>query len=298
MYYDISFNPKAIRKLNNKTKLSYKKVGPVLGIDKQHFLEKDNWYLIDGAMQYFKNRQDSRIIGELLSDEILRMHGFVPATYELANLNDNFGLLSPNIHKEGYRYESVATLHKLFPEFRYTYNHSRNITLKGIIDFIGDNVPNGEELKTQIIRKYVVDWFTNQLDDNIRNMVFEQNLEGEIHLAKIIDSESSFGATKQGINSEMSNIWVPAIPYEDVNFRTGPYKTNDGGDINILGLLIDYPEVVIPLLGEFTDTNYDRVINKYKKSNTSGIYIPEPGVDFIKSFVESRQEESHKISTL
>ena len=76
MYYDISFNPKAIRKLNNKTKLSYKKVGPVLGIDKQHFLEKDNWYLIDGAMQYFKNRQDSRIIGELLSDEILRMHGY------------------------------------------------------------------------------------------------------------------------------------------------------------------------------------------------------------------------------
>ena len=199
MYYDISFNPKAIRKLNNKTKLSYKKVGPVLGIDKQHFLEKDNWYLIDGAMQYFKNRQDSRIIGELLSDEILRMHGFVPATYELANLNDNFGLLSSNIHKEGYRYESVATLHKLFPEFRYTYNHSRNITLKGIIDFIGDNVPNGEELKTQIIRKYVVDWFTNQLDDNIRNMVFEQNPEGEIHLAKIIDSESSFGATKKGI---------------------------------------------------------------------------------------------------
>ena len=105
MYYDVSFNPKNIRKLNNKLKLNYEQVGLILGIDKEHFEEKDNWYLIDGAMQYFKKRNDSRIIGELLSDEVLRMHGFVPASYEITNLDDDFGLLSPNIHKEGYRYE-------------------------------------------------------------------------------------------------------------------------------------------------------------------------------------------------
>ena len=298
MYYDVTFCPRNIRKLNNKRKLSYEQVGKIIGIDKEHFEEKDNWYLVDGAIQYFKSRGDTRILGELLSDEVLRMHGFVPASYELSSMDDKIGLLSPNIHKEGYRYESIATLHKLFPEFRYTYRHNTDITLNKLLEFIISSVPNGKELAEEVIRKYTVDWFTHQLDDNIRNMVFEQNPKGNIHLAKIIDSESSFGVTKRGIKSELDPIWIPAIPYEDLKFRTGPYKTEDGFDVNILGMLIDYPETVIPLLNDFTDTNYDIAINKYKKDNPTGLHLPQQGIDFLKGLVDSKQEEASKMSRL
>ena len=291
-------NPENIRKLNNKRKLKYDQIGRIIGVDKEHFEEKDNWYLVDGAIQYFKSRGDTRILGELLSDEVLRMHGFIPASYELASMDDEIGLLSPNMHKEGYRYESIATLHKLIPEFRYTYRHNTDITLNNLLKFIIDSVPNGKELAEEVARKYTVDWLTHQLDDNIRNMVFEQNPEGNLHLAKIIDSESSFAITKKGINSEANPIWVPAIPYEDVEFRTGPYKTEDGLDVNILGVLVEYPEVVIPLLNEFTDTNYDRTIDKYKRNNSTGLYLPDQGIDFLKRFVDSKQQEASKMSRL
>ena len=295
-YCNIVFDPKNIKRISGQCKLTYNQVGSKLKIDKEHFDEKDNWYLIDGIMQYFKRRGDARILGELLSDEILRLHGLVPASYSLFNMNCNVGLLSPNVQKEGYRYESIATFHTLIPEFGYLYKHYEDISLSDILKFIGENVSNGQELQVELIRKYVVDWFTNQLDSNVRNIIFEQNQDGDIHLSDFIDNESAFGVTKKGVDTELGKIWVPSIPYEDKTFRTGPYKEG-GVDVNIFGLLIDYPEVVIPLLKEFTDTNYDKAIAKYKKNSGSGIYLPQEGIDYLKRYIESRQNESHKMRT-
>lgn len=295
MYSKVIFDPKNIRRISGGCKLTYEQVGKVLGIDREHFDEKDNWYLIEGMMQYFKQRGDSRILGELLSDEVLRMHGLVPASYSLVNMDGNVGLISPNVQKEGFRYESLATFHTLIPEFGYLYRSYGEITLNEVLKFIGENVPNGLELQTELVRKYVVDWFTNQMDSNVRNIVFEQGKDGDIHLSEFIDNESAFGVTKKGIDTNLDKIWIPAIPYDDNTFRTGPYK--DGGlDVNIFALMIDYPETVVPLLKEFTDTNYDRAIAKYKKNSGSGIYLPDTGIDYLKAYFESRQTEADKMS--
>lgn len=294
VYCDIIFNPKKIKKISGHCKLTYKQVRAQLNVDKEHFAEKDNWYLVDGIMQYFKQRGDARVLGELLSDEILRLHGFVPAKYRLVNMNGSNGLLSPNVQKKGYKYESIATFHKLMPDFVYLNKSYDDISLRDILKFIGENVPNGQELQVELIRKYVMDWFTNQLDSNVRNIIFEQDKNGNIHLSDFIDNESAFGVTKKGLDTTLDKIWVPAIPYEDKAFRTGPYKAG-GVDVNIFSLLLDYPEVVIPLLKKFSDTNYDKTIAKYKKSSASGIYLPQEGIDYLKHYIESRQKESDKI---
>ena len=299
MYYKISFNEKKIRNVTSRSKLQYEQIGSILGIDKEHFDEKDNWYYIDGLMQYFKQREDSRILGELLSCEILRMHGFIPATYEIISLDGKIGLISQNIHKEGFRYESVATLHKIFPGFlsKY-YSDSRKVTLKKIFEFIDNNVPNSIEIKYQIIRKYLIDWFTNQLDYNIRNMTFEIDNNNNLNLSRIIDSESSFCATKNGINTDLSKIWIPAIPAEDETFRIGPYKI-DEYDANIMWLVVEYNDIVMPLLKEFTDTNYDNIIRRYKESEHSdAITIEDKGLDFLKSYVEEKQQESENFKKI
>ena len=155
VYCNIILNPRNIKKISG-SKLTYNQVKAQLNVDKKHFAEKNNWYLIDNIMQYFKQRGDARILGELLSDEILRLHGFVPAKYSLVNMNGSVGLLSPNVQKKGYKYESIATFRKFMPDFGYLYKSNDDISLRDILKFIGENVPNGQELQVELIRKYVM----------------------------------------------------------------------------------------------------------------------------------------------
>ncbi len=299
MYYNVLLNYKKIRSLGRKSKLTYDNVGKLIRIDKEHFGEKDNWYYIDGLIQYFKKRNDSRIIGELLSDSILKMHGFVPAVYEIVNLNNSIGLLSPNVNRENFIYESVATMHKLFPNILNQIPiDSKSITIKKILNFMKDKAANYDELEGQIIRKYIIDWFTNQLDYNIRNMVFEKNSDGDVNLARIIDSESSFGATKKGLNDDISKIWIPAIPAEDEDFRTGPYKLGEY-DANLLWIILEYPEHAIPLLTEITDSNYTSIINQYKRTSfSSQIVLGDDAIDYLKRFVDKKQEEAENMKKI
>lgn len=300
MYYNVTFNYRNIRKIGSHCKLHYEQIGPILKLDREHFDEKDNWYRVDNLLQYFKQRNDSRIFGELLSDEILKLHGFQTAQYQVVSLDDNIGLLSPNIQKEGYRYESVATLKRLFPAFSDPfYSDSRKVTIKKIIDFLKQNNPDSEVLIEEIIRKYIIDWFTSQLDYNIRNMTFEISPEGIIRLAPIIDSESAFGATKKGINLQSENIWIPAIPANDPTFKTGPYK-EDNFDANILFLLFEYPEIVYGILTEFVNTNYNGLLNKYKQSNNtfSAMTLPDKAISHLDQYFYERQEESEEMRNI
>ena len=126
-------------------------------------------------------------------------------------------------------------------------------------------------------------------------MTFEIDDNNNLSLARIIDSESSFGATKKGINPELSKIWIPAIPAEDETFRTGPYKM-DGFDANLMYLVIEYPEIVFPMLKEFTDTNYDHIIKRYQETEYSGpVTLSDEGIDYLKKFIDDKQEESERI---
>jgi len=298
MYYDITFNRRKLKQISASQRVAYEQIGPVLGIDREHFEEKNNWYKIDGLLQYFKQREDSRVLGELLSDAVLKMHGFETASYSVSELNGVRGLLSPNVHKEGYRYESVATLHRIYPDFGNPYySDSRRVTLKRIFEFLNSVDSDNQEIKVQIIRKYVIDWFTHQLDDNIRNLTFEQASDGKLRLATIIDSESSFAATKKGINTDFNRIWVPAIPYEDSEFSSGP-STIDGLDLNIISLLVEYPEIVKTILEEIINNDYEPIIVEFQKKADNGVYVSSDAIDFLKRFVEAKQQEANKINRI
>ena len=299
MYNNFVINEKKVRSITSRPKLQYSVIGAAIGIDKKHFEEKNNWYNIDGKMQYFKKRQDARMIGELLSCDVYNIHNVKHASYEVVKMGEDFGLISPNIQKEGFRYESLATLDTIFPAFSNKfYTGSGQITLEKVFELFDYYVPNAEEIKDALIRKYVIDWFTSQLDFNIRNITFEIDSNKNLSLASVIDSESSFGATKNGINLDLPRIWIPAIPVNDPTFRTGPYD-EDGYDANIFSLLVDYPIVVTQILKEFVDSNYAKLIEIYSFNNCSKPLILDNAlIEYLKRYIEQRQNEANSFLKL
>ena len=58
---------------------------------------------------------------------------------------------------------------------------------------------------------------------------------------------------------------------------------------------MDYPEQVLPVLEQLTDENFDEIINQYKNTMNSKIYLSEEGLGFLRNFVYDKQTESDKI---
>lgn len=169
-------------------------------------------------------------------------------------------------------------------------------TIKKLFEVLETNqVPGYQVLINEIITTYVLDWFCHQLDRNPKNLLFERSEDGQLSLSPLIDNESSFGIIGNGkLDTSYSKLWIPSIPYADADFSSNPVDF-EGCDYNIVNLLMDYPEQVIPLLGQLTDENFDEIINQYRNTLNSKIYLSEDGISFLKNFIYDKQAESDKI---
>ena len=203
------------------------------------------------------------------------------------------GLLSPNVQSKEFTYYDVTTLHRLFPELPRKYGE---YNLKELLDsFRYNQVPGCEQLIKDIVTVYVLDWFTHQLDRNAKNLLFKRDAQESLSLSPLIDSESSFAINHEGNFDDGYNpVWVPAIPYDDLDFRNHPYQIEDL-DANIVALIMDYPEYVMPVLKQLTDTNFDALITEYQKTMHSKVYVEKEGIDFLKQFVYRKQEASQHL---
>ncbi len=295
MIYNLQIAKSNIRRISGATKLDKREVLREVQIEPEHLKEKNNWYRIGNTIEYFKRRNDCRIVGELLSKEVFRLFSKSTADYEpvLFGKSARLGLLSPNIQRPDYTYYDVSTLHKLFPEMARRYG---SYTLKNLLDTVKNRkIPECQTLIEDIITVYVLDWFTHQLDRNPKNLLFECSQDGTLSMASLIDSESSFSVNKDGnIDTDSSVLWTPAIPYEDPQFSLDEDSTADFDD-NIMCLLMEYPDIVIPVLKQLTDTNFDSIISQYRKSMASKVYLADGGVDYLRSFVNAKQEISYKM---
>lgn len=309
MTYQIGICAKNIKSIRNPIKLSYSQVKKIVAIDQQHFNQKNNWYLINNRTCYYKDRSDARLLGELLSSDIINLlgkeSGLATANYTPVFLGkkDKLGLASENIQSSDFAYYDLVTLSSLFPRLSKKYGQH---TLSGLLDVLKNDkvhVPNFDEIKNQIITIYVIDWFTHQLDRNPRNILFECNLDekgslSSMNLAKIIDSETSFAVSKSHlIDTSFSKIWVPAIPYNDVDFKKRPERI-EGLDYNIVNLLLDYPEETIAVLNRVLSTNFDQIVGRYSKRFDSEIYVCDDCISFLKAFTYEKLEEAEKIKSL
>ena len=297
MIFKLQISKENIRNIEGALKLKKKQVLKYVQIDPEHLKEKDNWYRIGNTVQYFKNRTDCRIIGELLSKAVMEHFGRVNAQYEIGFMGESrLGLLSPNIQQPGYQYYDVSTLHQLFPELPRRY---REYTLKSLLETLKNRqIEGADELIQDIITVYTLDWFTHQLDRNPKNLLFEQGENQRIHLSPLIDSESSFAVNREGhIDTEYPKIWIPAIPYEDPDFKHHHCSESEY-DENMFSLMAEYPDIVIPILKQLSDENFDSMIQEYRKSLNGKVYLEEEGVSFLKQFVYRKQEASYRMTRI
>lgn len=300
MIYKLNFHEERIKKITTAVKLTQRQASKVIQIDSDHLKEKNNWYLVANVLNYFKARKDCRLLGEFLSKDILKQFGRDTADYRLVRLVlgkvEKIGLLSPNIQNPDYSYYDVSNLYRLYPEMPRRYGQ---YTIRGLLETIKNNdVLGKEKLIQDIVTTYVLDWFCHQLDRNPKNLLFEKDENGTLQLATLIDNESSFAINTSGaIDSEHNPIWIPAIPYEELSFASSP-DTAWGCDYNIFGVLVDYPEIVVPILKRLTDTNFDQVITQYRDTLNSKMYLEDNGVSFLRNFVYKKQGESEKLLKL
>lgn len=300
MVYNLGINKESIKRIVNPVRLTKKQVMKAVQIEQDHLSEKNNWYVVANVLSYFKARKDCRLLGELLNREIFERFKRPTADYQLVRFAlgpkadiEKIGLLSPNIQRPDYEYYDVSNLHQLYPEMTRKYGH---YTIKKLLEVLETNqVPGYQALINEIITTYVLDWFCHQLDRNPKNLLFERSSDGRLSLSPLIDNESSFGINGNGkLDTTFSKLWIPSIPYAEKDFSSNPVDF-DGCDYNIVSLLMDYPVQVMPILQQLTDENFDTIINQYRNTLNSKIYLSEEGIDFLKSFVYNKQEESDKI---
>ena len=297
MKYSGILNKSNIKKLHGY-KVSRETVHGNVDIDEELLVEKDSWYLLqDQSLNFFKHRQDARLFGECLSQKVFEEVGFETVKYEIIYLDDILGLITPNfqdLHK--YNYYDLINISMLLSSFPRGYG---GFTYKDVLENISYlNLPNSNEVIQELIDRYVGEWVTHQIDGNPRNIIFSVDKETkEIKVGPSFDRESCFGIDNTGyFNSESLNIWVPSIPYEDLDFRKNPY-TIDGADANITALFIDYPDQTLKAFERVFSVDYDTLFKDYKSGRLS-FSLSDDTIGYLSRVIDNKYENKEKILSL
>ncbi len=298
MTYHIKLNSRKIKKYESLGKLSRETVHSIVDIDEALLVEKDSWYFIDSTAHFFKERSDARLAGECLSQAYAEALNENSAKYSVAVLNGCTGLISPNFQdRDKYQYYDLCELYKLLPSFPKTYN---SYTLKKIFETFAYHYDPAicYILIRKIIRRYVFDWYTHQMDGNPRNNNFCLDKEtNQLDLGPLFDREQAFGINRSGIfDDEVLKQWIPAIPYEDLSFKDNPYLI-EGLDANIMSLLIDYPELTQEALDWVCSLDADKVLDDFV-TRDEGIILPDETLSYLKGIAEQKNEEKEKLLQL
>lgn len=297
MLYTGSINFQKVRSIKS-AKLEKKEVTKFVDIDDELLREKDSWYRVSSDnVSFFKARNDARLFGECLSQEIFEKMGIESAQYEIVLLNKQLGLLTPNFQNlEENHYFDLFNLYKVLPYLNKGYN---NFTLKNLLDNIAyQGWINQALLIQEIIDRYVGEWVTHQTDGNPRNILFAYSKNtGILSLAPSFDRERCFGIDGDFDSHISNNIWVPSIPYEDINFKENPYEADDGVDANILGLYLDYPEETIKAFEKVFGVDYESIFKKYNK-NLYQFMLPNETINYLCDIIDKKDSQKKKILSL
>ena len=286
-------NPDGIRSIKG-SKLADFDVLKSVNIDKQLLAEKDSWYKIDGTICFLKKREDGRVFGEKISEDIVDSLGIETANYEIVNLNGSQGLLTSNFQDvDKYRYYDLYNLVDLLP-----FHVRGQMTFKEILEFLSmQNIAGKNELIQELIDRYVLEWVTIQTDGNPHNLMFKYDAENNrLALAPSYDRERCFGITSKESFADTS-IWVPAIPYEDQDFKKNPYFFDNELDANIVALYFDYPEETTKALSRIFGIDYEAIFKKYAKSS-SQISLPMSTISYLCDIINKKSKEKEKIIAL
>lgn len=289
-------------------------------ISPDHLREKDTWYMCDGKLQYFKERDEVRMFSELFCEEYAKKLGFKVASYDLAVLRDisagakvgeaKLGLLTPNYQDSRYNYYLVSDLLNSDISNLGAYG---NYSLSNLITFLrteyGD-VEGVEEAIQDTVNLFLFDYMTDQEDRNPKNICFEVDAEPgsnkkywglhgrkvkRISLATLFDNERSLGITKTGNGYQMengSNAWDTSMPYCDEDVDMSSINV----DPHVFSLFVEETDLAGPMIERLANqSEYLDVINNSFSKNINKVMLNNDEKKFLIAKFLGRQEALKRI---
>lgn len=299
----------------NLKKVPIENVSKMVSIDKKHLREKDNWFLIDGKLYFFKPRNDYRIIGELLCSDILKSLGINSVDYTLVYINGQLGLMSENFQVDGNNYYHVSDLYKSEISSIKAFGKYSFKTLYDYFNVKLDDKDLLNKIMGQLAQLFISDYLTHQEDRNYNNIMFKMNVEGvthslgyipsihgrkieEINLEKIYDSEKSFSIGRDGVyDYNLNKVWDTSFMVEP-NTGTGFFDDDYLIDINLLSLYMYYPELTKDFMKKIVNQlNVQQILGKYQQGN-SQLFIKPNNISYLDSLLTKKQEGIQRVLAL
>lgn len=287
----------------------------MVSINKGHLKEKDTWFLIDGKLNFFKPRNDYRIIGELLCSDIQKSLGMNPVDYSLAYINGQLGIISENFQEKDHCYYHVSDLYR--PEIS-SIKAFGDYSFKTLCDYFDAKLEDKsllKKIKLELAQLFIVDYLTHQEDRNFKNIMFDMKVQGiehkfgmipsihgrrinDISLSKIFDNEKSFSIGRNGVyDYKLNKTWDTSFKVEP-NTGVGFFDDEREIDINLLNIYMDYPELCTDFMKKIVDEfNPTEILSKYQQGNSQIIIRPN-NVSYIDSLLEKRQKGIRKVLEL
>lgn len=283
-------------------------------IDYEHLKEKSTWFILDGQLCFFKERDEARMFTEIFESEYGELLGFDTAKYSLAYLREKkqvgkttskLGLISPNYQNSEYNYYLASDLLK---------NNIANLSsygpysLENIIAYFKHEfpgVPGVDQAIEDTLKLYIFDYFNSQTDRNPKNLCYRFKVEppiaeGEywglhgkkvvqITLATVFDSEKSLGVTKGPNGYEITDespVWESALPYSAIIDASG-----FDVDPNIVALYFDHNQLVRPFIERLAyGDEYRKVIENFTQLNSRVILDPVTKEHLLRVFLGKQNE--------
>ena len=224
----------------NKSLISHYQVSRVdevklqeqIGINKGYLKEKPTWYIIDDTLQYFKVRNDYRLLTESFCSKFGKIMGLDTLDYRVAYLRDTAiyipkveqqvkcGLLSTSFQSKNKNYYLVSEL--LDSEISDLKSYG-NYSLQSLLSFFENQTTKEcyEKTRSYLLLLFVCDYFTHQLDRNYHNISFEiPKIEGVNYKHRLrLNVFYPEIASKYGTFTDEGTIWripdlSPTVMYD------------------------------------------------------------------------------------
>lgn len=318
-------------------------------INREYLKEKPTWYMIGGVLHYFKIRNDYRLFTELFCSNFGELMGLDTLKYKVAYLKDTAvylskveqatktGLLSESFQDTNYNYYLISELLKSEVSDLKGYG---GYNLQSLLSFL--KVHTTEECysnnKDFLIRLFICDYFTHQLDRNPHNVSFKIpriagigykqrlrldvvnpslcSLYGEfdddgfyrisdLTPTVVYDNERSLGADhKKPLSYTAGEPWLTLFPfngdmaYSSLKQAQSIKEDYNGMDPNIVELALNYEKESIPLLERLAYDNEYQKVLEQHLTNTSQIRIKDSTCDFLTNMFEDKRKEIKKVLTI
>lgn len=235
-------------------------------LSESYLKEKPTWYMVDGKLKYFKVRSDYRLFTEQFFSKFGKdVLGLDTLDYQIASVRalreedpmgegvKKIGLLSENFQDKKYNYYLVSELLDSEISDLVCYGYS----LEGMLEYFKNILAKEdfEKCKDFLIRLFIADSFTMQLDRNAYNIGFQIEKIPDVHYkqrlrkeaisktgeakrllvdedgvkklrgltpSKVYDNERILGVDHKNVLLYNSgDIWTPIWPYkQDLLFET------------------------------------------------------------------------------